>query len=78
MIHYKRAKVLASAAISPMNKGILVTAGGTASVLTLSCIDANGTAVTVTYNVAAASSVFIPLYVKSWTGTNSPSVWEMN
>jgi hypothetical protein len=77
MIHYKRAKVLASGAISPMNKGILVTTS-TASVLTLSCIDANGAAVTVTYNVPLTSSVFIPLYVKSWTGTNSPSVWEMN
>jgi len=78
MIHYKRAKVLASGAISPMNKGILVTVDATASVLTLSCIDANGTAVTVTYRVPANTSEFIPLYVKSWTGTNTPTVWEMN
>lgn len=78
MIHYKRAKVLAAGAISPMNKGILVTAGGTAPVLTLSCIDATGAAVTVTYTLLANTSQFIPLYVKSWTGTNSPSVWEMN
>lgn len=78
MIHYKRAKVLASGAISPMNKGILVTTGGSSSILSLSCIDPNGAAVGVTYAVGTGSSEFIPLYVKSWTGTNSPTVWEMN
>jgi len=77
MIHYKRAKVLASGVNSPMNKGILVTTGS-ASTLSLSCIDPNGSTVGVTYSVPLNTSEFIPLYVKSWTGTNTPTVWEMN
>ena len=79
MIHYKRAKVLASGAISPMNKGILVTTGGSGAILNLVCLDPNGATVGVTYGVPTTnSSEFIPLYVKSWTGTGSPTVWEMN
>jgi hypothetical protein len=77
MIHYKRAKVLASGVNSPMNKGILVTTGA-ASILSLTCLDPNGAAVGVTYSVPSTTSEFIPLYVKSWTGTNTPTVWEMN
>lgn len=78
MIHFKRAKVLASAAVSPMNKGILVTAGGTATVLTLTCLDPVGNTVTVSAAVPANTSQFFPLYVRSWTGTNNPSVFELN
>lgn len=78
MIHYKRAKVFTTSTNSPMNKGILVTTGVSASTLTLTCLDPNGGNVTVTYAVPANTSVMIPLYVKSWTGTNSPSVWELN
>ena len=80
MIHYKRAKVLATGVNSPTNKGILATATtSTPTVLTLSCLDATGTAVSVVYNITGPASAFIPLYVKSWAATGGAiSVWEMN
>jgi hypothetical protein len=57
----------------------LITSGPTtAPVLSLICLDANGAEVTVSYTMPINSSQFVPLYVKRWTGTNSPSVWEMN
>ena len=77
MIHYKRAKAFTTGTNSPMNKGILVTTT-TASDLTLTCLDPNGGNVSVTYKVPANTSVMIPLYVKSWSGTNAPNVWELN
>lgn len=79
MIHFKRAKVLASGVVSPMNKGILVTATAvSAAALTLVCLDPVGNTVNVTVNVPQGTSQFFPLYVRSWTGTGSPSVFELN
>lgn len=78
MIHFKRAKVLASGVVSPMNKGILVTAGASNVTLTLTCLDPVGNTVTVTAAVLANTSQFFPLYVRSWTSPGSPSVFELN
>lgn len=77
MIHFKRAKVFATGTNSPMNKGILVTAG-TATALSLTCLDPNGALVGVTASVPGGTTQIFPLYVRSWTGTNTPSVYELN
>lgn len=78
MINFKRAKPFPSGTTSPMNKGILVTAGASATSLSLTCLDPNGDVTGVTGAVPANSSTFFPLYVRSWTGTNTPSVCELN
>lgn len=76
-MNYKRAKVFPTGTVSPMNKGVLVTAGASPSALSFTCMDPNGALVGVTGSVLANTSQIFPIYVRSWTGTNTPNVFEL-
>lgn len=66
MLTFKRVQALAASTNSPVNKGVLFNNPGLAGTLTLNTIDANGSAVAVTYHIAGSTSVIVPFYIKSW------------
>jgi hypothetical protein len=66
MITFKRVQALPASTNSPVNKGVLFNNPGANGTLTLNTIDANGSAVAVTYHITTLTSVIVPFYIKSW------------
>ena len=80
MIHFKRAKALASGATSPMNKGVIITNNNaSASIVTLTALDPTGNSTTITYMMPANTTVVLPLYIRSYTASGGTiTVVELN
>jgi hypothetical protein len=80
MIHFKRAKALASGVTSPMNKGVIITNNNASpSVVTLTALDPTGNSTTITYMMPANTTVVLPLYIRSYTASGGTiTVVELN
>jgi|GEM_PF-6054090 len=78
MLNFKRTNALPQNTVSPMNKGVLFTATGTAGI-TCFCMNPTGGEQQVSINVPASTTYFFPIYTSKWTSnTAGVSAFEVN
>ena len=75
---YRRVQSLASGAVSPANKGLLLNVASASAIVTFVCLTPTGATVNVVLVLGVGNSIF-PVYTQSWSSTGGTvTAWALN